>query len=314
MRRLGRRGRVLAGVTVALAAVLVAASTVLLLAPAGGDGDGAVSPLVAPDTGGGADRTGHGPFPAAAAPEPAPSDLAAGAPAQPLPAVPVGRSVVRTAHVTVEVADPAAAVREIRTTATAAGGLVAEEQADDTGARLVLRVPAADLDRLVEEVTANRTVPARSGRVEDVTEQVVDLDARVASQQASVNRVRALLAEAESIGDVVAVESELARREAELQSLRSRLEMLRDQVALATLVVELRGPDTPGADDPTPLGFLAGLGAGWDGLRALGAAAAAVIGFALPFLPLLALLAGVARAVRRARRGRRPAATPSPSG
>ena len=49
-------------------------------------------------------------------------------------------------------------------------------------------------------------------------------DARVASQRASVDRVRALLSEARSIGDVVAIESELTRREADLDSLTGRLD------------------------------------------------------------------------------------------
>jgi hypothetical protein len=121
--------------------------------------------------------------------------------------------------------------------------------------------------------------------------------------------VRALLAEADSIGDVVAIESELARREAELDSLTARLKALRDQAALSTLTVDLRAADAPAADDRT-LGFGDGLGAGWDGLRAFGLAVALVAGFVLPFLPLLALLAGGAWLVRRALRNRKAAPAP----
>ena len=232
----------------------------------------------------------------------APDDARSSVPGEPAPPVAdvVGRDVVRTAQLTLEVRDPAAATRGVRTAIAAAGGFVAEEQADPAGSWLVLRVPAAGLDRLVDDLAAAGTVLVRSGRVEDATAQVVDLDSRVASQQASVVRVRALLAQARSIGDVVTVEAELARREADLDALERRLAAVRDQVALATLTVELRAAPAP-APDAAPPGFGAGLGAGWAGLRAVGVALATMAGFVLPFLPLVAVAGGAVWAVRRRR-------------
>ncbi len=229
------------------------------------------------------------------------------------PGIPLGgvqRELVRTAQLTVEVSDPVAAVRQVRTAVAGAGGFVTEEQSGDSGSSLVLRVPADALDRLLDEVAAYGQVTARSSQVIDATEQVVDLDARVASQTASVARIRGLLAEATSIGDIVAIESELAQREAELDSLNRRLAALRDQVALSTLTVDLRLPfvEVPPGDRPAP-GFLDGLAAGWEGLRAIGTAAAAVVGFALPFLPVLVVLFGFGWLGRRIVRSRRTPAT-----
>jgi len=221
-----------------------------------------------------------------------------------------GRDVVRTAQLTVQVADPTAATRGVRTAVAAAGGVISEEQVDGTGAWLVVRVPAAGLDRLVDDLAATGTVLGRSGRTEDATEQVVDLDSRVATQQASVTRVRALLAQATSIGDIVSVESELARREADLDSLQRRLATLKDRVALSTLTVELRTASTPAPADPA--GFGAGLGAGWSGLKVIGSGLATATGFLLPFLPLLAVAGAVVWAVRR-RAGRRRGG-PGPEG
>jgi uncharacterized protein DUF4349 len=230
----------------------------------------------------------------------------------PAPGVPLGgvqRSLVRTAQLGVEVDDPLGAVRRVRTAAAAAGGFVTEEQSGDTGSWLVLRVPADTLDRLIDEVAAFGRVTGRSSQVADASEEVVDLDARVASQTASVARVRGLLAEAVSIGDVVAIESELARRESELDSLTRRLAALQDQVAMSTLTVDLRAPaaGSPPADRPTP-GFLDGLAAGWAGMRVAATAAGAVIGFVLPFVPVLAVLGGLVWLARRIARMRRMAA------
>lgn len=241
----------------------------------------------------------------------------AGAGAQPAQEVPIGgveRQLVRSAQLTIEVGDPAASVRQVRTAASAVGGIVTEEQSDDAGSRLVLRVPADALDRTIDDIAAFGRVTARSTQALDATEQMIDLDARVTSQQTSVARIRALLAEAKSIGEVVAVESELSTRQADLESLTRRLESLRNQVAQSTLTVELRAPGAPPAGaGPTP-GFLDGLATGWAGLRALGSGVAAVVGFVLPFVPVLAVLIGIGWLARRIVRARRRPANPTPEG
>lgn len=205
---------------------------------------------------------------------------------------PIGREVVRSARLTMEVDDVPAAVRQVRVTASAAGGVVAEERSGEQNASLVLRVPSERLDSFVDDLALVGRVLERYGHTEDVTEHAVDLEARVASKQASVARVRALLAEASSIRDVVSIESELAKREAELDSLTKRLAQLRDRVAMSTVTVELRSSDAPRGDEGP--GFRDGLGAGWDGLLVLGRVMAAVVGFTLPFLPVLAVLVGIA--------------------
>jgi hypothetical protein len=107
----------------------------------------------------------------------------------------------------------------------------------------------------------------------------------------------------------VSIESELASREADLDALTSRLAVLRDQVAMSTLSVDLRGPAAPPVvvDEPAPAGWSSGLAAGWAGLQAVGTAAAAVAGFLLPMLPLVAVVLGLVWVVRRVVRGRRPA-------
>ncbi len=234
----------------------------------------------------------------------------AGGTAPSVPLGPVDRALVRTAQVSLEVADTGAALNGVRAAAAGAGGFVAEERSGGTSGYVVLRVPAEALDALVERVVALAepgTPVERSAAVVDATEEVVDLDARVASQRASVERVRGLLTEASTIGDVIAVESELAQREGELDSLTARLAALRDQVALSTLTVSLDGPDDPVlVAAEAPPGFLDGLAAGVEGVLALGRGAGALLGFVLPFLPVLALVAAVVLGAVRLRRGRRP--------
>jgi hypothetical protein len=308
----------------AAAVVLVLLGSVVVLTGGGGSASsvGMAEPAIGRGAGGstGADGavSADAAAPAPAAPEAAGGSVGPdgsgfaeqGLAEQGVPVGAVERSLVRSAQVTLDVEDPVAGVQGVRAAAAAAGGTVTQEQSGPLGGWVVVRVPADALDRLTADVAELGVVLDRSVSVVDATEEVVDLDARVASQQASVARVRALLAEATSIGDVVAIESELARREAELDSLTGRLAALRDQVALSTLTVDLRGPDALPVGPDEPVGFGDGLAAGWEGLLALGRGTGAVLGFLLPFVPVVLVLAVATRLVVRLVRGRSRPVTP----
>jgi uncharacterized protein YoaH (UPF0181 family) len=159
-------------------------------------------------------------------------------------------------------------------------------------------VPPAEYDRVVDALAGLGEESSRRLGVEDVTDQVVDLDARVASQQASVERVRALLARAESLGEVVQVEGELTRRTADLEALQARLAALEAQVDLGTLTLSLFGEgesSVPGAA-LTPADGLRG---GWDALLATGRLVGVALGAVLPFVPLAVGGVLLARWLRR---------------
>ena len=104
---------------------------------------------------------------------------------------PQQRSLVYTGSITVRADDVAATAERALVITTEVGGVVGGDRrnldSDRSEAQLVLRVPAdrfaATMDRLAKlGVEENRSV-----QTEDVTEAVIDLDARLASQQASVD-------------------------------------------------------------------------------------------------------------------------------
>ena len=216
-----------------------------------------------------------------------------------------GAAVVRTAELTVRVDDVRRAAEAASRRVTEVGGVVQSEERSGTGedgsATAVLRVPPAQfgptLSRLAE---LGEELDRRLGST-DVTEQVVDLESRLASQRASVARVRALLDRAGSIGEIVQVEGELTRRTADLESLEARLAALEGSVDLSTITLQLTG-SADGVGDGGTAGFRDGLAAGWAALRTLGRAVGVTAGALLPFTPLLLLAAVLWRLhVRRTR-------------
>ena len=258
---------------------------------------------------GGADTTGSdaGTRPAGAdlvAPEAAPGDVAgqdAAKAAEPTGAdasvAVIDRSIIRTASVTIQADTVRSAADRARAIAAAAGGAVTSEQTtidpvdeDRSLATLVLRVPADRLDAVLADLAELGDLRDQTQSAVDVTGEVVDLEARIATQRASIERVRLLLSKAESIGDVVTIESELTRREADLEALLSRQAALADQAAQSTVTLVVLGPDAAAPEEET--GFLAGLRAGWDAFVAASTALLTGLGAVLPFA-VLALLLGL---------------------
>ena len=98
------------------------------------------------------------------------------------------------------------------------------------------------------------------------------------------------------------VEAELAKREADLESLQAQVARLKDVTEQATIEVSLVGPDAEAPVDEEDLGFLAGLRGGWDAFVQIILVGLTVLGALLPFLLTAALLAVPAWLIFRPRR------------
>ncbi|MGW1677152.1 DUF4349 domain-containing protein [Saccharopolyspora sp. NPDC002376] len=196
------------------------------------------------------------------------------------------REVVRTAALDVEVDDVAAASAEVRRRAEAVHGYLEQEDGYRSSTTLTVRIPAAELDRALDDLSALGHVTARSLQAQDVTDQLVDTRSRIDSQRASVQRLRDLMARAATVDDVVAIESELTTRETDLEALQRQEASTTNQVQLATLRVGLEIKPTATTEET---GFLAGLTTGWRALTEAGAALLTTAGAVLPFAAILAV-------------------------
>jgi hypothetical protein len=176
--------------------------------------------------------------------------------------------------------------------------------------RLVVRVPAADFYQTVEELEGVAELEASTKSSEDVTTQVIDTEARIRAQERSLRRIELLLARAQSIRDIVNIESELTRRQAELDSLKSQQAYLEDQTTMSTITVhiEQKGErrEKPETDES---GFLAGLSGGWTALQAFATVLAMIAGALLPWAVVLGVLGVPAWLILRRVARRRPVVT-----
>lgn len=225
--------------------------------------------------------------------------------------LPSDRDIVYRGSITVQVQDVGKAADRAEALATGSDGVVFSEQSTTDPrhprygqATLTLRVPPSAFGPTLDGLSRLGKELDRQRSAEDVTTQLTDVDSRVRSQQRSVDRVRVLLGQAKTIGEVVQVESELSRREADLESLEAQLAKLKDVTDLATVEVTLVSPDrtaTVKGDGPD-LGFLTGLRGGLGALGGVALVAVTVLGALAPFALVVALLGVPAYLVLRTRR------------
>ncbi len=224
------------------------------------------------------------------------------------------RSIIYRGAISVRVKDVNAAAGQTTGIATAAGGFVGgDNRSSGSGtdtATLELRVPAAKFGTVVDQLGKLGTEEQRQISTEDVTEETVDLDARITVQQARVDSGRKLLAQAKSLSELVMLEREVATRESDLASLQAKKRRLADLTALSTISVTLLDPRAEAPDDDGAPGFLSGLGSGWNALVASLGVLLTVLGALLPWLIAFGLpLWGILYAYRRYKK--RPALQPA---
>lgn len=234
------------------------------------------------------------------------------------------RAVINTGTVSLHSADVGEARRAVQRVVDAQRGEVTEEETetDEDGvvayARMVLRVPSARFDDTMTalEESAELRTSGRTG--EDVTTQVIDTRARVRAQEQSLERVEALLARADSLKQIVWIESQLTRRQSDLDSLKSQQAWLADQSSLSTITVDVEKSPEAKTEDERDAGFLAGLDSGLAALGSAAVALATVVGALLPFAVVLALLGLpgwlLVRRVSAARSARNRSAAPAGQG
>jgi hypothetical protein len=192
-------------------------------------------------------------------------------------------------------------------------GEVAEQQSESDAhgrlehARLVVRIPSAHFAEAVEALEGTAQRISSETHAEEVTTQVIDTRVALRVQRRSVARVETLLDRATSIRDVVAIETQLSRRQARLGQLEQRAAYLADQTSMSTVAVSIERTRShrAGTEDGAG-GFLSGLRAGWDGLGAVTLVLATTVGALLPFALVLSVLLGLAWPVVRRLRLRRP--------
>ncbi|HQG69073.1 MAG TPA: DUF4349 domain-containing protein [Rhodoglobus sp.] len=209
----------------------------------------------------------------------------------------VDRSVITTGWVTITVTDPMDAAAEAARITESVGGRIdsrseyAPRGGDGGSATLTLRIPSKDLTATLDKLKELGEVQEVSLSATDVTMESQDLDARITSMRASIDRLTALLAGATDTDSLIALETAISDRQGQLESMEAQQRFLADQVSMSTVTLNLVTEQV--VADPQPVTFLDGLVAGWNAFVAFFAGLLVVIGVLIPWLVLAGIITAV---------------------
>ncbi|MGI5951429.1 MAG: DUF4349 domain-containing protein [Brooklawnia sp.] len=161
-----------------------------------------------------------------------------------------------------------------------------------------VRVPVAGISAFTEDVAELGKVVYQAETADDVTQQHIDLSARLENLRAHEERLRDLIAEAANVEETLAVEQELWRVRGEIESLDAQVTWLERQSEMATVTVEFTEPGPVVSN----WGFLDAVR---NGISSAVALLASLVTFVIASSPIWLLgIAGyfIARGVRRRRR------------
>lgn len=152
--------------------------------------------------------------------------------------------IIRTGDLEIVVADTEETLDAIVQLAEDSGGWVVSSRIFQSGQAksgdVTIRVPVEQFDEAInqiEEMALDVERVSTSG--EDVTEEYVDLQARLRNKEATAERVRGFLEEAQDVEEALAVDDRLSRLEGEIESLRGRIQYLEQSAAFSTINVSL---------------------------------------------------------------------------
>ncbi|WP_415381831.1 DUF4349 domain-containing protein [Halosimplex sp. TS25] len=171
----------------------------------------------------------------------------------------VDRALIKTGTVRVEVGNYSAAEAAVESRAAELGGYVSSSEAtlhrtDNETWRtgyVEVRVPSSNFTAMFESSRGQGTVLSADSNTKDVTDQLVDLNARLENLRAQRDRLRSLYESANTTEELLHVQERLSSVQGEIERLEAKKRSLRDQVAFSTLRVELREPEPEPESPPT---------------------------------------------------------------
>ena len=179
--------------------------------------------------------------------------------------------IIYTANLTLESKDYDAARQALNAALSDADGyLESSNESSYSGSSrslsLTLRVPQEHYESFLAAAAQAGNLVNKSEQAEDVTNQYMDLEARLANLTAQRTRLQELQASAENLADLLEIESSLSDVQYQLESYQSQLDWYSNQVECCTVYVSLEEVQTyTPASDSFGARLRSALQGGWSG-------------------------------------------------
>jgi len=169
----------------------------------------------------------------------------------------VVRQIIYNADLTMKTEDAEAARQKVVKLSEEAGGFLADSttHVGEAGERYVdikIRVPASRFSEVVAQIRQLGKVEHESITSQDVTEEFIDLQARLHTLNLAEERLLDMLKRRGKLSELLEIERELATRREQIEQTQGRLRYLKDRVSFSTIQVSLyeKGPAVVGPSGP----------------------------------------------------------------
>jgi hypothetical protein len=229
--------------------------------------------------------------------------------------------IIYTAQLTVRAASVSSAAARAAQITEGVGGYVSNEttSADPDHpsqaiATVQLKIPVASYQFILGQLAGGLgTQLSLQEQAQDVTQQVADVNSQVASDQAAIVQLRALLSHAGSVGDLLEVQNQINNEESALEAMQAQQRALSHETTYATVTLTILGPKAKPVPhhQKAPPSLAGGLGAGWHALKVSLSWTLAFLGAIAPFAAIAAIAGYAIYRARRWMLRRRPAPRPA---
>lgn len=165
------------------------------------------------------------------------------------------RMVISTGSISVEVEVVQASVQGVQAIAEGLGGFVEQLSSfgvdDRQRASMTIRVPQAEFTTALERIRLLGDVQSENIGSDDVSEQFIDLEARLKSSLRQEESLLSLLGRAQNVSDILTIEREHSRVRSDIERFQGQLNFLERRVDLSTIYIELFPPDEEGYQAPS---------------------------------------------------------------
>ena len=165
---------------------------------------------------------------------------------------PSDRKIIRNADLSLEAESPEDAQRRITTIAESNGGFVADSQQTSSDVRatkrdlvtMSVRVPSQKFAVTLDQIrqTSERVI-FETVKGDDVTEEFIDIEARLKAKKALELQIVEIMKRANSVNEALVVERELAGVRGEIEKIEGRKRFLENQASLSTIKIKLQTPE-----------------------------------------------------------------------
>jgi Domain of unknown function (DUF4349) len=177
----------------------------------------------------------------------------------------IDRKIIRNADLTLETESPTDGLRKITAAAESHGGFVVTSEVKQNPAAagvkptqsvtVVARVPASQFASALEQIrTASERVVQEKVSGQDVSEEYLDIEARLRNKKALEGQFLDIMKQAHKVQDALDVQNQLAEVRTEVERLEGRRRFLENQAALSTITITLQMPQPIVATTTTGFG------------------------------------------------------------